>query len=97
MFVLDVINDSVLILDDKIILPEEAVNLLNNQWVWEVYFNNMVFDMTPIYVVNSDSGKQLVVELNDEARLVLGWQNGDEVTWIIGNCAEGPEVKIYKF
>jgi hypothetical protein len=98
MFTLDIINDSVFISDtNKIILPEEAVNLLNDQWVWEVYFNDIVFDAARIYAEDSEAGSRLIIELSDEMLAQLGWHSGDEVTWAIVNCSEGPEVKIYKF
>lgn len=76
--------------------PKQLINQLNNEWVYEIFFDNVSFDDTGIFI----KGDEFITHISDGTFNVLevmnGWKVGDEVGWKVDSTPEGPEVRITK-
>jgi len=99
MFTLDSIDDTVIRLRrtydslNEIRFPKELTDLLQDEWVWEIYFDDMNFDDTSVFI---DTGSEFITQISDEAMDQLGWNHGDCVTWTVRDVEEGKEVRVVK-
>ncbi len=97
MFTLDTIDDTVIQLHriegcNEIRFPKELIDRLHGEWVWEIYFDNIYFDDTTIYI----EGTEFVAHISDAAMGILDWKHGDSITWTVREGPEGNEVRVVK-
>lgn len=66
---------------NEIHLPSEILDIIGDNWVWEMWFDGQTFECTSIWKHSDGRNETLVLRLSDDAMKAVGWKPGQMVIW----------------